>query len=76
MPVKSHDYQPLEVMQEAMKATFRDPMTNIAEIVDSIQKEEKKVGLIMDTVGEQCREMRKTIETQKNQNVCKHLRLS
>jgi len=73
---KSHDYQPLEVVQDTMKATFRGLMTDIAEQVDCIQREEKKVSLIMDTVEEQCREMRWTIVTQNKQNVCKHLRLS
>jgi len=69
MPVESHDYQPLEVMQDAMKAAFRDLMTKIAEKVDSIQKEEKKVSLIMDTVDEQCKEMRRIIEVEKDINV-------
>jgi len=44
-------------------------MTKLAEKVDCIQKEEKKVSLIMDTVEEQCRDMRKTIETKKIQQV-------
>jgi len=69
MPVKSHDYQPLEVMQDAMKAAFRDLMTKIAEKFDSIQKEEKKLSLIMDTVDEQCKEMRRIIEIEKDLNV-------
>jgi len=67
--VKSHDYQPLEVMQEDLKRSLRGLMTNIAEKVDCIHKKEKKVSLIMDTVREQCRGMRKAIETQKNQQV-------
>jgi len=69
MPVKSHDYQPLEVIQVNLKRSLRDLMTKLAEKVDCIQKEEKKVSLIMDTVEEQCREMRKTIETKKIQQV-------
>jgi len=69
MPVKSHDYQPLEVMQEDLRRSLRNLMINIVDRAQRLNKEEKKVSLIMDRVEEQCREMRKAIETQKNQQV-------